>query len=119
MSAMANLAGLYPPTGKQVWNKAIPWQPIPVHTLPESIDYLTVGILPPCQAYDKAFNTYLQSDKMKNVEASNQPLYDYLTSSTGSPINDYMDVLMIRDGLFIENLYNLTYVLLIYFQLIV
>jgi len=33
-SAQAQLAGLYPPEGWQVWNDKIPWQPVPVHTVP-------------------------------------------------------------------------------------
>lgn len=36
MSAEANLAGLYPPEGQQMFNPNISWQPIPVHTVPES-----------------------------------------------------------------------------------
>uniref|UniRef100_A0A670JLI6 acid phosphatase n=1 Tax=Podarcis muralis TaxID=64176 RepID=A0A670JLI6_PODMU len=38
MSAEANLAGLFPPKGNQIWNKEILWQPIPVHTVPRSDD---------------------------------------------------------------------------------
>ena len=38
MSAYCNLAGLYPPTGSQVWDPQIPWQPIPVHTVPRVED---------------------------------------------------------------------------------
>ncbi|XP_056400502.1 testicular acid phosphatase homolog isoform X3 [Hyla sarda] len=40
MSAQANLAGLYPPNGTQQWHPDIPWQPIPVHTVPLSSDRL-------------------------------------------------------------------------------
>uniref|UniRef100_A0A8C0BY18 Lysosomal acid phosphatase n=1 Tax=Buteo japonicus TaxID=224669 RepID=A0A8C0BY18_9AVES len=36
MSAETNLAGLYPPEGQQMFNPNISWQPIPVHTVPES-----------------------------------------------------------------------------------
>ncbi|XP_060005831.1 prostatic acid phosphatase isoform X4 [Lagenorhynchus albirostris] len=38
MSAMTNLAALFPPEGISVWNPSLPWQPIPVHTVPVSED---------------------------------------------------------------------------------
>lgn len=38
MSAEANLAGLYPPKGQQVFNPNITWQPIPVHTVPDHME---------------------------------------------------------------------------------
>ena len=38
MSAESNLAGLYPPVKR--WNADINWQPIPVHTVPQSEDAL-------------------------------------------------------------------------------
>lgn len=34
MSALANLAGLFPPTDNEIWNENIPWQPIPIRTGP-------------------------------------------------------------------------------------
>lgn len=37
-SAETQLAGFYPPKGYQVWNTAIPWQPVPVHTVPADED---------------------------------------------------------------------------------
>ncbi|KAG8519586.1 Lysosomal acid phosphatase [Galemys pyrenaicus] len=38
MSAEANLAGLFPPSGMQRFNPNISWQPIPVHTVPITED---------------------------------------------------------------------------------
>ncbi|XP_069329340.1 prostatic acid phosphatase isoform X3 [Eulemur rufifrons] len=42
MSAMANLAALFPPEGTSIWNPSLLWQPIPVHTvsLPEDRDFI-------------------------------------------------------------------------------
>lgn len=42
MSALANLAGLYEPVKKDIWDPAINWQPIPVHTQPENMDAVRV-----------------------------------------------------------------------------
>ena len=32
--------GLFPPAGPQVWDPQLPWQPIPVHTVPLDQEYL-------------------------------------------------------------------------------
>lgn len=42
MSAMTNLAALFPPEGISVWNPSLPWQPIPVHTVPVSEDRVSI-----------------------------------------------------------------------------
>lgn len=38
MSAATFLAGLYPPSERQMWHPEIPWQPIPIHSLPLHLD---------------------------------------------------------------------------------
>ncbi|KAJ8916046.1 hypothetical protein NQ315_010914 [Exocentrus adspersus] len=38
VSASAVLAGLFPPKARQVWDKDLAWQPLPVHTVPVEDD---------------------------------------------------------------------------------
>ena len=33
-------SGLFPPAGPQVWDPQLPWQPVPVHTVPLDQEYL-------------------------------------------------------------------------------
>ncbi|XP_076378383.1 venom acid phosphatase Acph-1 [Megalopta genalis] len=40
MSLQLVLAALYPPSAEQAWNKRMPWMPIPIHYIPEIVDYL-------------------------------------------------------------------------------
>ena len=41
MSAYCNLAGLYPPSGNQMWKPDLKWQPVPVHTRPKKEDIVS------------------------------------------------------------------------------
>lgn len=77
-------------------------------TTPAGVDYITGGSLPPCKAYELASNVYLQSEAIKKVNQSVEPLYKYLTSSLGVTIDDLSTLLLIRDTLFCESVHNLT-----------
>lgn len=42
MSAEALLSAVFPPSGEQIWNEDIKWQPIPVHTEPRQDDTVII-----------------------------------------------------------------------------
>nr|DBA24882.1 TPA: hypothetical protein GDO54_012479 [Pyxicephalus adspersus] len=62
MSVQANLAGLFPPTGRQLWNPSIPWQPIPVHTIPYANDYMLHITTKTCPRFDQLVNETVNSE---------------------------------------------------------
>lgn len=58
MSAAANLAGLFPPTKKQRWNKHLAWQPMPIHSVSGDEDEILLSFRNPCPLHDKLMKEY-------------------------------------------------------------
>lgn len=104
MSAEANLAGLYPPKGNQVWD-ALNWMPIPVHTIPETEDSL-LAAKKLCPRYNYEYSQLLQSPKFKKIDLDNAKLYKYLTKNTGRKIDSLQQLEYLYDCLRIEVRYN-------------
>lgn len=111
-SAYSNLAGLYPPKGDQIWNDTLPWQPIPVHTVAEVSDYLLGGAMPPCPTYQEEMNNLMSTYEFQRITKKYRPYFEYISKNSGVPLSDtfhnLMLVLLVRDTLFIEMLYNKT-----------
>nr|XP_034839570.1 prostatic acid phosphatase-like [Maniola hyperantus] len=107
MSAQANLAGMYPPSGNAIWDLNLLWQPIPVHTRPERDDEV-LAMIRKCVPYDKEKAKYMRSVAYKKRLSKYQGLMDYLTAYTGMKVKDYLDINDIYNVLYIENLYNFT-----------
>lgn len=107
MSAESNLAGLYPPTGKDQWDPAIQWQPIPVHTVPESMDEV-LAAKKSCPAFDYALKKYKQSDEFAQYNKSLLPLYEYATAHSGRRIDSLTSAQNLYSCLHIEELNNFT-----------
>ena len=106
MSAESHLAGLYPPSGNQIWD-SINWMPIPVHTIPEDKDNV-LAAKKYCPRYNYERENVLNSPEMKRIDKENRKLYTYLTKMTGNKISSVESILQLYDTLFIEALYNKT-----------
>nr|XP_002130958.1 prostatic acid phosphatase-like [Ciona intestinalis] len=62
MSAESNMAGLFPPEGKQKWNGTnTSWQPVPIHTVPKILDSLLLAPIITCpklqQLHEKTYSS--------------------------------------------------------------
>lgn len=109
-SAMSNLAGMYPPFGKFVWNPNIDWQPIAVRSTPNEYDFLMGNPIPKCPAYEEAFDELMSSDKIKFLIEDSQPLFNFLSKSTGMNITSPKQALLIFDNLLVNSIYHKKYV---------
>lgn len=107
MSAMSNLAGFYPPKGKDVWNEELSWQPIPVHTIPEKLDDL-LAAKKSCPVYDFELKKLYKSPEFKAFNQKFKPIYKYLTEHAGKEVNSLQSVQNIYSCLHIEQIYNYT-----------
>lgn len=109
-SANLVLASMFPPTGNQVWNNDLVWQPIPVHTIPAKMDYL-ISCDVACKRYVQALDEYQQTPEIKSLIDENRKLFEYLEEHTGQPVRNLNQLKDIQNILEIENSMNFTYVL--------
>lgn len=103
MSALSNLAGFYPPTGKDLWNEEIKWQPIPVHTVPEHQDII-VAAKKSCPVYEYELKKLYKTAEFKDYDKEIKPIYDYLTEKSGKKVHSLQSVQNIYSCLHIEDL---------------
>lgn len=109
MSALANLAGLFPPNNEETWNEDIQWQPIPVHTIPKSVDrILYVGN---CDKYNDALRKYIEeSPEIQRIYSKNVELFSDWSQKCGLNINTTNDVYRLYNTLQVEREHNKTFV---------
>lgn len=107
MSGEACLAGLYPPTPKQLWDQNLKWQPIPIHTQPE-IEDAVLAMKKPCPMYNTLMEQLLKSDEFLNINHKLHDLYAYLTKYTGTPITNLITLEYVYNTLYIESINNFT-----------
>jgi len=107
MSALSNLAGLYPPEGYWQWNTNLAWQPIPVHTVPQEEDSL-LSSHAVCPRFTQLHKEVLEeSNFMKNIYKENRELFEYISKNSGENITDIVHLDYVFDTLLIESIYGM------------
>ncbi|XP_025024554.1 lysosomal acid phosphatase isoform X3 [Python bivittatus] len=107
MSAEANLAGLYPPEGQQVFNPNISWQPIPVHTVPDHMEQLLRFPLSPCPRYEQLQNETRQTPEYINKTIQNMQFLKMVANMTGIQDVSLESVWSVYDALFCEKTHKM------------
>ncbi|XP_054827345.1 lysosomal acid phosphatase [Eublepharis macularius] len=107
MSAEANLAGLYPPEGQQVFNPNISWQPIPIHTVPGSVEQLLKFPLTPCPRYEQLQNETRYTPEYRNKTVQNMQFLKMVAQETGIQDVSLESVWSVYDTLFCEKAHQL------------
>ncbi|XP_003378259.1 prostatic acid phosphatase [Trichinella spiralis] len=82
MSAMANLAGMFPPENSQnILN--LTWQPIPIHTIPKTLDKVLDVTYSTCPYPDHVFySEEMNSETVRAIMEEKAALFDFLRERT-------------------------------------
>ena len=106
MSAQANMAGLFPPSGYLEWNPDLAWQPVPVHTVAKERDSLLSSTHSLCPRLVRLRQEAASSDWAAQIYRENADLLRYLTLHTGEVIDSILKLDWLYDTLLVEQLYN-------------
>ena len=104
MSAESQLAGLFPPEGDQIFDPSIPWQPIPVHTVPKESD--TLFKHPGCPKYTELLAADKDSAMYKKLDMDNRAFFDKVENCTGLEMVNLSNIYQIQDTLYVEMVYG-------------
>uniref|UniRef100_A0A1W7RAX7 acid phosphatase n=1 Tax=Hadrurus spadix TaxID=141984 RepID=A0A1W7RAX7_9SCOR len=106
-SAESNIAGMYPPVGKWIWNANLSWQPVPIQTVPLPEDDL-LNPESECPEAEKEQQHILHSPKGQQYIKEHEDLFDYMSNHSGANIKYWKDVDYVFNAMWIEKKYNLT-----------
>ncbi|XP_053455486.1 prostatic acid phosphatase isoform X2 [Nycticebus coucang] len=110
MSAMANLAALFPPEGISIWNPGLLWQPIPVHTVSLPEDQLLHLPFRNCPHFQELERETLKSEEFQKRLHPYKDFIETLPKLSG--FHGHQDLLgiwsKVYDPLYCESVHNFT-----------
>ncbi|MBZ3878848.1 Prostatic acid phosphatase [Sciurus carolinensis] len=109
MSAMTNLAALFPPEGISIWNPSLPWQPIPVHTVSLSEDRLLYLPFRNCPRFQELESETLKSEEFQKRLHPYKDFIETLPALSGFHGQDLFGIWSkVYDPLYCEGVHNFT-----------
>ncbi|XP_016092699.1 lysosomal acid phosphatase [Sinocyclocheilus grahami] len=102
MSAEANLAGMFPPNGSEVFNPDLKWQPIPIHTVPADEERLLSFPLEDCPRYTQLMNETEKTGIFLNMTETYKGLIEMVRNKTGLEKANIETIWSLYDTLFCE-----------------
>ncbi|XP_043099543.1 lysosomal acid phosphatase [Puntigrus tetrazona] len=102
MSAEANLAGMFPPNGSEVFNPDLKWQPIPVHTVPADEEKLLSFPLDDCPRYTQLMNETEKNAIFLNMTETYRAFIEMVKNKTGLEKTNIETIWSVYDTLFCE-----------------
>ncbi|KAM6945710.1 lysosomal acid phosphatase [Aplochiton taeniatus] len=108
MSAEADLAGLYPPDGSQVFQPDLRWQPIPIHTVPMDQERLLSFPVDNCPRYKLLMNETELCPEFLNMTETYKGFIEMVRNQTGLKKATIETVWSVHDTLFCESRHNKT-----------
>lgn len=98
MSAECAMAALFPPSGRQIWKYTIPWQPVPIHTIPLDDDYLLYQVTK-CPRAEKLVEQYMTSYEIQYLLKAHSGLLQYLERNSKTQVRTVLDVALFYESL--------------------
>lgn len=101
MSALATLAGLFPPNEDEKFIEHLNWQTIPVHTFPAANDYLLASQRK-CDRFDLEMQQFISQSYYRQLFKTYKKLITYLREKSGLKMQTLMDLMLLYDTLNVE-----------------
>lgn len=100
------LAALFPPPEEERVDKDLNWQPIPYSYSPQNHDVFFMSTFA-CSNFKIELQKTTQILRFNAKKNSDLKIFDYINNSTGTIYNNYIQVLMLYDGLFSQEQWGL------------
>ncbi|XP_050308170.1 venom acid phosphatase Acph-1-like [Anthonomus grandis grandis] len=94
------LAGLFPPKGELVWNKALMWQPVPYNYVPRNRDKVLMGV--ECPTYLRMYEEVKGSWEMQIEYKKFRKVFSYISRNSGLNVTSFQEIYNLYFGLSTE-----------------